>query len=595
MFQTLSRTFSIDLRALALFRIGLSVVFICDLFNRCLFLRDHYTKEGLLPLKAWYTKFYNVYYYSLNFVNDTVFFQSLLFLVSFCCAICLLFGYRSKLAAFLCWILLTSLQNRNIMLLQAGDTLLRMLFFWSMFLPLGAVASVDAAMRKSDCDKKEINNAASFAILFQVAVLYLMTALLKTSPEWWPNFTAGLKALYIEQFTTRFGLFLREFELLTKGGTAFVFVLELLAFLLILCPIWPIRFVGIAALMGMHICFALSMRLGLFPFTDILSLLIFIPKPVWDFLEAKVLTKRSQAIAFYDGECGFCLKLVKIICYLLFIPDLQIKEAQSDEKACELMLRNNSWVFRTDTGENLQEFEGIIALVSLSPYFRFFAPILRIFFIKWLGTGAYRIVANNRGFFGKISSKLLTEMPNIKLNPGKFTSIVILFLTSLCLLWNLSFLSQVELSFPKAFKPLMVSLRLSQRWNMFSPQPPSTSGWYVIPGTLVDGSEVNVWTLEEEAASFDKPDLVSETFISQRWRKYLMKIWLKKHKDYRLYFGKYLCRRWNRGVAEHSRKLKQFKIYFMKQKIVDSSSLASPEPVVIWSHHCFGRSKTLKQ
>ena len=142
---------------------------------------------------------------------------------------------------------------------------------------------------------------------------------------------------------------------------------------------------------------------------------------------------------------------------------------------------------------------------------------------------------------------------------------------------------------------MMQTLRISQRWNMFAPHPPSTSGWYVIPGSLVDGTEVNVWTKEEAAASFDKPELVSKTFISQRWRKYLMKIWLKKNKEHRLYFGKYLCRRWNRGLMDHSKKLKQFKIYFMKQTIVDSTSLAPPEPVSIWSHHCFAKAKVLSQ
>ncbi|NRA46503.1 MAG: hypothetical protein HRU09_16250 [Oligoflexales bacterium] len=117
----------------------------------------------------------------------------------------------------------------------------------------------------------------------------------------------------------------------------------------------------------------------------------------------------------------------------------------------------------------------------------------------------------------------------------------------------------------------------------------------MIPGTLVNGTEVNVWTQELEKASFEKPELVSQTFISQRWRKYLMKIWLKKHKAHRLYFGKYLCRRWNNGEADHLKKLKQVKIYFMKQKIINSSSLAPPEPVVIWSHHCFAKKKVLSQ
>ncbi|MFK7827625.1 MAG: HTTM domain-containing protein [Oligoflexales bacterium] len=585
--RILSRSFAIDLRALAFFRIGLGIILICDLFNRFPVLKDHYTKYGLLPLTALFGKFSNTNHFSLYFINDTYLFQSFLFLISFCSAVCFLLGYRSKLAAFISWVLLVSLHNRNIMVLQAGDTLLRLLLFWSMFLPLGKLASVDSGLRKDTCEEKEIKNAASFAVLFQVAIMYLMTFLLKDSPGWWPNFTAGLKALYLEQLTTHFGLFLRQFEGLVQASTAVVYILEVLAFILLFSPFWMIRFFGAIALMGMHLSFALSMRIGLFPYTDIVALILFIPRPVWDYLESKVASQQSKVIVFYDRDCGFCRKLVHIICHLLFVRWVKIKEAQSDDLAFELMERNNSWVLRTEKGENLQEFYAIIALVNLSPYFRFFSRILGLFLFRWLGTLAYRLVAGNRKFFGSISNRLFYDPPPLKLNPGKLVSILILSLSGLCLLWNLTFLPQINVSFPPSLKPLMHGLRISQRWNMFAPKPPSTSGWYVIPGTLVDGTEVNVWTKEEDKASFEKPDFVAGTFLSMRWRKYLMNIWLKKNKEYRLYFGKYLCRRWNRNLAEHSKKLLEFRIYFMKQRIINNTELSLPKAVSIWGHNCF--------
>ena len=444
----LQRLFNLDLRALAFFRMGLACLLICDLFNRSLFLRDHYTKDGLLPLPALFGKFYNSYHFSLNFINDSFLFQAFLFFIFFASSCCLLFGYRTKVATILCWVFIVSLQNRNPMVLQAGDTLLRLLLFWSIFLPLGAFASVDAAMGKGKVTQKTIGNTASFAILFQVATLYLMTGLLKTSPEWWPNLTASLKALHMEQFTTNFGLFIRQFEGFIKAGTAVVYVLELLAFLLLFSPFWMIRLFGALTLMGMHLGFALSMRLGLFPFTDIVSLILFLPSQVWDQFESKTKDRQEQTIAFYDGDCGFCRKLVKVISHLLFVPNIKIKEAQSDEHAFELMERSHSWVLRTDSGENLQEFEGIIALVSLSPYFRFFTWLLNLFVIKWLGTLAYRLVANNRGFFGKLTRKFLREAPPINLRLGWLSSALVLLLSGLCLVWNLAFLPQIDVAFP---------------------------------------------------------------------------------------------------------------------------------------------------
>ena len=58
--------------------------------------------------------------------------------------VALLLGYRTRLAAFWAFVLLASIHVRTPPLLQAGDTLLRVLFFWSLFLPLGARCSLDA-------------------------------------------------------------------------------------------------------------------------------------------------------------------------------------------------------------------------------------------------------------------------------------------------------------------------------------------------------------------------------------------------------------------------------------------------------------------
>ena len=587
MARLLPKFLTVDLRALAIFRIGLGMILICDIFNRAQDLTAHYTNKGLLPIGALTSEFYQTYHFSLNFINDTAFFQGLLFFLYLCTSFCFLIGYRSKLSSVLCWILLVSVQNRNPMVLQGGDDLLRLILFWSLFLPLGAVGSIDAAMRENRCEEKEICNPASFAILLQVAILYLMTSLLKSHPDWWPNFTASLNALYIEQFTTHLGVFIRQFEDLIKFSSMLVYLLEISAFFLLLSPFWFLRLFGLIALMGMHISFGLSMALGLFPFIDIAALVIFIPRQVWDYLDSKVTDKQSNTIIYYDRDCGFCKKIVKIICQLLFIPNVQTSEAQADIQANKLMEDNNSWVIRSESGKYYQEYSGFIALIEISPYFRFISWLLKCSLFMWLGNICYRQVAKNRSLFGKISAALFHKTVAARLNPGKLSSTIILFLTALCVIWNLSNLPKLSINFPYSLTPIMDTLRINQYWNMFSPKPLDTSGWYVIPGTLIDKTEVNVWTMEESKATFDKPNLVSDTFINQRWRKYLMNIWLKRNNQYRLYFGKYLCKRWNNRDIEHSKKINTFEIYFIKQKINSNSRLSPPEPVKIWSHHCF--------
>ncbi len=48
-------------------------------------------------------------------------------------------GYRTRLMTVLNYVLITSLQARNIIILHGGDVLMKMICFWAMFLPLEKV------------------------------------------------------------------------------------------------------------------------------------------------------------------------------------------------------------------------------------------------------------------------------------------------------------------------------------------------------------------------------------------------------------------------------------------------------------------------
>ena len=57
--------------------------------------------------------------------------------------VALLFGVRSRLSAFVLFVLLASVAARNPLLLQSGDTVLVVMTFFACFLPLGARASLE--------------------------------------------------------------------------------------------------------------------------------------------------------------------------------------------------------------------------------------------------------------------------------------------------------------------------------------------------------------------------------------------------------------------------------------------------------------------
>ena len=161
--------------------------------------------------------------------------QVLLFILSAVVALLLAAGYRTRLMSVLTWILLVSLINRNHFVLQAGDQLLVILSFWSMFLPLNVRWSIDAAMDEQN--REDPNRAilppdaahfsiATIAVILQVLYLYFFTALLKTDASWRSTFDAAYMAVSLEHFATPVGAFLSQFPALLKFGTGYVMAVE---------------------------------------------------------------------------------------------------------------------------------------------------------------------------------------------------------------------------------------------------------------------------------------------------------------------------------------------------------------------------------
>jgi len=151
------------------------------------------------------------------------------------------------------------------------------------------------------------------------------------------------------------------------------------------------------------------------------------------------------------------------------------------------------------------------------------------------------------------------------------------------LMWNLQ--SVTSYSIPQDTRWFAYTTRVDQKWNMFSPRPLTDDGWYIIEAKLRNGDIIDLFNDGKEV-TFEKPKLVANTYKNQRWRKYMMNLWKKTHKDYRLFLGKYLCRSWNR---EHKTNelLEEFDIIFMRETTKPNYEYSEPVKIVIWEHNCF--------
>ena len=129
---------------------------------------------------------------------------------------------------------------------------------------------------------------------------------------------------------------------------------------------------------------------------------------------------------------------------------------------------------------------------------------------------------------------------------------------------------------------------LQQQWRLFAPYPTRDGGWYVIEGVRMDGTRFDLWKGGGEPTDA-KPADPSVTYRNAQWRKYLGNIWLRGYSDHRLYFGRYLCRRWNtRHVG--SERLNLIYINFMSEPTPPPGQpRPQPSKELVWRHYCFDK------
>lgn len=253
-----------DVRALSLMRIGLALVILSDLCIRSTDLSAHYTDDGFWPVHLVQSFGWKPGYWSLHTLSGAHSFTLILFILHFIFAGALLFGYRTRLATLMVWLLTISLHNRNAYVLQAGDDLLRLVLFWGLFLPWNACYSIDAARGRARMKPLPI---AGFGYLLLLASLYFFTVSLKTGSEWRSDHSAVYYALSLDQMRLPgSGDWLYTHYDLMTFLTRFVFVVELIIPALIL---WPskrgqLRFAAFLLIVILHLGIGMTLYVGLF-------------------------------------------------------------------------------------------------------------------------------------------------------------------------------------------------------------------------------------------------------------------------------------------------------------------------------------------
>ena len=549
--EKVSEVFGADLRSLAVFRIVLALLVLADLANRASDMTAHYSDQGILPRAAVVgdASVLSPYAFSLNLMNGLSGFQALLFCVAALATLAMLFGYRTRLAVFVVWGLLLSIQYRNPLVLASGDVLLRLLLFWSLFLPLGAVWSVDRARR---AEPRNLSRSLSMkflsfgtaALFLQIAVMYWVTAILKTGDEWRDG-TALYYTLSQEQVANQFGAFLLNFPTLLVVASFATLALEAFGPFLLFSPFFtgPLRTAAVAMFMSLHLGIWLAIDIGIFPWISALCMVCFLPTWFWN----EALPKLRDAL---PG------------------PAFAARRLRSLGRATTRL------------------FQGYpSALLARS------------------ATAGFSDRASEAGYqAGGSRSPESSSAGGIRTNRLRSSLVVNLigaFFLFYVLLWNAGTVSS-SLSMPATGYTVGYFLGLDQYWTMYAPSPPREDGWWVIPGTLRGGEEVDLMSVVRNdygmrEVSFEKPANIHSLDNNEHWRKYLEYITTTEYDDsperraeqrgQRENFGEYLCRVWNgRYAGEES--LQNLEIVFMRETTLPDYEPSDPERVTLRQHTC---------
>ena len=259
---------------LALFRIAFGIVVLAWTISLAPALYSFYDDRGILPSYpdggsgAW----------GLLQLNSSTAAVTIVYLFLLVGALCLVFGFKTRLAAVVVFVCLISFGRRNPWVLNSGDLLVFVLAFYLMLAPSGAALSVDRWLQsKSGFWEFPLRSLWPLRLIqVQVSLLYFFAVWEKLRGETWNDGTAVSYAFRIEDLE-RFPVpgFVTDslllVNLLTYGTLAVELSLAILVWNRKLRP-WALL-LGV----GLHLGIAYAVRVGFFSVASLVAYIAFLP------------------------------------------------------------------------------------------------------------------------------------------------------------------------------------------------------------------------------------------------------------------------------------------------------------------------------
>jgi Vitamin K-dependent gamma-carboxylase len=287
-------------------------------------------------------------------------------------AISLTIGFQTRLSSIAVFLCLTSMHQRNLFILNGGDTLLRVTGFFLMLAPAGAAMSVDRLIRiwrgHEGIKIQAQSPWAQRMIQIETAVAYLATFYWKTLGATWANGTAMHYVSRLEELR-RFPAPQIDNVLLLKFFTWSALLIELSCAVLIWFKETRYAILGLG--LCLHLGIEYTMNIPLFQWIILSTYVTFIPPEdlsrFWSWIRGRFTARfPSYATVIYDGTSVSCARAADVLRAIDILGRLQFA---GDGASRTMEVRTGAMVV---SGARL----GIRGLVALAPFVPLLWPLV---------------------------------------------------------------------------------------------------------------------------------------------------------------------------------------------------------------------------
>jgi hypothetical protein len=551
---------NVDPRTAGLFRIVLGALMAADALRHWSEASWAYSNDGVLtnhfhlfrPDSGWNFSIFHAF----SSMNEV----SVAFTIAILCHLCLMVGWHSRLFALLSCVIVTSLDNRMVMVENGGYVVVNLIAFYAAFLPIERRFSIDAWLRSYRETKEQtvadlnahahpawetapLVSIVGLLVILNLGIVYFFNVVNKSGHIWRAGDTVHY-VLWLNRMVTGVAVFFREVlpYQVTRVLTWSVLCTEALLTSFILSPNGKryTRPIAMVLMLGLHTTFGVMMRLG--PFSWYLigwSILLLTPFQ-WADAETFYRRRASPRTVVLDRTAPLAFHLGRIFARLDKL-DLLTFEASDEADAAPALIK----VVDPASGRASTGIAAAREIAQALPAGRFLFPIARVaslgtldFLVRWAPQHRVwiaRIFGLENHATGRERAKA-TPIGDKARRAGQWMLEAALYWFMFCSVLQ-AFTDNK--SVPPWMKPKGVPdvvhatvgyPRLFQGWGMFAPNPITEDGTVVVDAITSTGRHVDPFTNLPPELDLTKSDGLG---LSQIRQDYFNRIRLDHNKAFR--------------------------------------------------------------